>query len=220
MKSSQEFLGAALAAAVLGCSAATVPAFAATNLITDGDFSPASAYQYGVWGLYSSVNGWTNNGDDVEVGLNSTYGLPCDGAICTNLEVNADQFGDVSQLVTLTPGDKYNFTFDYGGRPGGGVQELDVMVDGTVLNPSSLLTGSYGIWTGEHYVFTATALSETIEFKSLDTSAMGGLPSYGNEITNVSVAAVPEPATWALMLAGFGAMGVALRSRRRIASAA
>jgi hypothetical protein len=38
-------------------------------------------------------------------------------------------------------------------------------------------------------------------------------------ITNFSIqlatAAVPEPATWAMMMLGFGAMGAALRSRRK-----
>ena len=29
--------------------------------------------------------------------------------------------------------------------------------------------------------------------------------------------AVPEPATWALMIVGFGAIGASLRSRRRVA---
>jgi hypothetical protein len=35
---------------------------------------------------------------------------------------------------------------------------------------------------------------------------------------SVSFAAVPEPATWAIMLMGFGGLGMALRSRRRAAS--
>ena len=34
------------------------------------------------------------------------------------------------------------------------------------------------------------------------------------------VDAVPEPATWAMLLVGFGAMGVAIRSRRKVATAA
>lgn len=42
----------------------------------------------------------------------------------------------------------------------------------------------------------------------------------GNQIIgNVVPAAVPEPATWALMLVGFGGIGAALRSRRRAATA-
>ena len=43
------------------------------------------------------------------------------------------------------------------------------------------------------------------------------LASSGNsfEIDNLAVAPVPEPATWGLMLAGFGMVGAGLRSRRR-----
>ena len=37
----------------------------------------------------------------------------------------------------------------------------------------------------------------------------------GGEIRGFLVAGVPEPGTWALMLAGFGLAGTALRSRRR-----
>jgi len=42
------------------------------------------------------------------------------------------------------------------------------------------------------------------------------LDGYGDfiEITSGQAVAVPEPATWALMLAGFGGLGAALRRRR------
>jgi hypothetical protein len=34
-------------------------------------------------------------------------------------------------------------------------------------------------------------------------------------VGGVSVSAVPEPATWGVMLVGFGGLGVAMRSSRR-----
>jgi hypothetical protein len=39
------------------------------------------------------------------------------------------------------------------------------------------------------------------------------------EVDNAAVAAVPEPATWAMMIMGFGAAGALLRQRRRVAGA-
>jgi hypothetical protein len=35
------------------------------------------------------------------------------------------------------------------------------------------------------------------------------------EVDNIAISAVPEPTTWAMMLAGFGMVGFGLRSRRR-----
>ena len=42
-----------------------------------------------------------------------------------------------------------------------------------------------------------------------------GAGSLGGSITIRQAAAVPEPATWAMMLVGFGAVGFAMRRRRR-----
>ena len=35
------------------------------------------------------------------------------------------------------------------------------------------------------------------------------------EVDNLAINAVPEPATWAMMLLGFGAVGFAMRRRRQ-----
>jgi hypothetical protein len=45
-----------------------------------------------------------------------------------------------------------------------------------------------------------------------DTLQNGG--SFAGTVT-ILTAAVPEPATWAMMLLGFGAIGLSMRKRRR-----
>lgn len=39
---------------------------------------------------------------------------------------------------------------------------------------------------------------------------------YGTSLENTNFGAVPEPGTWAMMLLGFGGIGVAMRRRRRL----
>ena len=49
----------------------------------------------------------------------------------------------------------------------------------------------------------------------------GGLYSYGGNISFAKLqASVPEPASWALMILGFGGLGGALRTKRRAAALA
>ena len=63
----------------------------------------------------------------------------------------------------------------------------------------------------------------TLTFTGADRWNVTGLQfsSTGNAFefdnVNVTTAGVPEPASWALMLGGFGAIGSALRSRRKAA---
>ena len=48
-----------------------------------------------------------------------------------------------------------------------------------------------------------------------DSGYQSGLAFAGITINNAPIGSVPEPGTWALMILGFGAVGQALRSRRR-----
>ena len=57
------------------------------------------------------------------------------------------------------------------------------------------------------YLFNAGA--------GLDTFTLNFNASSNVRLYSTGVSAVPEPATWGMMLLGFGAMGVSLRRRRR-----
>lgn len=76
--------------------------------------------------------------------------------------------------------------------------------------------------------FSFSGISFSITY--VDNSTGGDFPlttrvtpsflSFPIETVTISESAVPEPATWAVMILGFGAVGSALRTRRRFATAA
>jgi hypothetical protein len=66
--------------------------------------------------------------------------------------------------------------------------------------------------------FTATGPTEVLSFFA--NGGPSGVPPFAL-LDGVSMMAVPEPSTWAMMLIGFGGLGVdAFRSRRKAAAAA
>src|SRR5207237_5757516 len=59
------------------------------------------------------------------------------------------------------------------------------------------------------YDFVATNTMQQIQFTSQENNA------FGPVLDNVSISLVPEPATWGLMIAGFGLVGGMARRRAR-----
>ena len=60
---------------------------------------------------------------------------------------------------------------------------------------------------------TAVEITGLTSFTSLTfTDSVSNQPAFEFDIGQ---AAVPEPATWAMMLVGFGGMGAAIRAKRR-----
>lgn len=83
----------------------------------------------------------------------------------------------------------------------------------TLLGWGNLYSGSAfvsGLSIGAGSGFGA-GFSANVDNLAFTTDA--GTTRYN--FASASVAAVPEPATWAMMLMGFGAMGISLRRRRR-----
>jgi hypothetical protein len=80
----------------------------------------------------------------------------------------------------------------------------DISLSGSTADYSSLITASNGL-------FTTTNTADVALYGS--SATVGGSGSYDN--LQVTAATTPEPSTYALLLAGVGALGVCLRLRRR-----
>ncbi len=134
--------------------------------------------------------------------------------------------GAVSQTISgLTAGDKYVVSFDYAGAQqqgfsGATTEGWQVSLGSQTQETALLSNVSQGFtgWKADSLTFTATSASEVLSFLAEGTGG-SGLPPFAL-LDGVSISSgVPEPATWAMMLVGFGALGTAIRSRRKQALA-
>ena len=125
----------------------------------------------------------------------------------------------VKQTINgLTAGHSYNVEFDHAagqqhGFTGATTEAWRVSLGTQNFTTVPQLTASHGFspWLHQKFVFTATSASAVLEFFAVGTPA--GVPPI-SFLDNVTLTAVPEPATWALMLGGFAMVGFAARRRR------
>ncbi|WP_174274294.1 PEPxxWA-CTERM sorting domain-containing protein [Sphingomonas bacterium] len=127
--------------------------------------------------------------------------------------------GVLSQTVSTLAGVTYAFSFDYGVTSGGSQSIVASVIDAlgqTQLASQMFSSTSTGIQL-RTFNFTATSSSTTLRFADVGSN---NSISQDGAIDNVALtaAAVPEPASWAMMVAGFGAVGSAMRSRRKPAA--
>ena len=155
----------------------------------------------------------------------------CGGAFMV-LDGDPVASGPFSQTVNgLVIGNFYRLTFDWAAgelqdRTGYTTEQLHVFLgadeqstgDNLNTTPNPANPGSISGWQQVNFVFKATATTEVLKFLS-DGAPSNNLPPVAF-LDGVSLSMVPEPASWGLMLLGFGGLGAALRRRRALAAAA
>lgn len=202
---------------------------AAVNLITNGSFENASVNPGGGFtslaGPSNAITGWKVGGAGVD--YIGGYWQAQDGVRSIDLSGSTlkqgSYAGSVSQSFATVTGHLYQVDFWMAGNPDGGPSLKTVLTSATdngVNGISQLYANDFTVtgantranmgWEKKTFRFVATGDPTTLNFQSAVNTA------FGAALDNVSVTAVPEPAVWGMMIAGFGVVGFSSRRRRSI----
>ena len=201
----------AVAAAALTLTLAT--GAHANNIVADGSFvEGASVGGYQGYAGGSDLGAWKVTGDSVDL-IGGYWQKTPTGSF--TIDLAGTNAGGLSQGLHLDAGD-YQVSFWLAGNPDGGsaTKTVDVSVAGVSQSFSFLTTGhneSNMGFTLETLSFSlATGMDTTLSFSNAEADT-----PWGAAIGGVSLVAVPEPGSMALLLAGLGLFGVMAKRRVR-----
>jgi hypothetical protein len=205
--------------AVSAIALASVGAQASTNLIQNGSFED-NLISSGSWDiLYNGqLFDWATGKYGVEL-RNDVAGGAQQGDNFVELDTTKNSW--MSQTVNISAAGSYLLSFWYNSRPDNGNRPANTDKlswsfagqDGEVMK--SYKVDNSSTWSEFTRTFTFNSPTTLI----LKFSAKGASDSYGGSLDNVSLtrmaAPVPEPETYAMMLAGLGLMATIARRRRQ-----
>ena len=223
--------------------------FAATCLVLSGTAQAATLYASdfaadngGVGALnYTGLSGLTVTGNVDLVEPSNPYGISTPMAV-VDLDGTTGPGRVTSNSFAYHPGEKVTLTFVLGGAQRGSAS--DEFEAGFNYTPAATLSdyalgGTYGtvdlgnIFGTTGAITTSSSISGDAPFStyslSFTASNAGSFTAFvgttsadniGPLLSGITLAdAVPEPASWALMVAGFGLVGVAARRRSNVFTA-
>lgn len=182
----------------------------AANLVANGSFEADSQ---SAWGIHANLTAWTGGKNGIEL-RNNVVGAAQDGV--NFVELDTTKNSKIVQKIGITSAGAYELSFWYQARPDNGSRNSNTDAlgwsfagyNGTVLKDWK--TAGATDWQQFKQTFTITQVGK----KTLSFTAFGKSDGYGGSIDNVSVSAVPEPETFAMLLAGLGLMGTIARRRK------
>lgn len=187
-------------------------------------YAPGTIDKIGTKGQYGDNYMWGPN----NMVANGLTGISPTGGNLIAFD-GAYQVKPLQQIITgLTVGKTYLVGFDYGfaqqyGFNGATIQNWSVSFGGQTQTTANYNLPNHGFsgWFQASYNFVANNATETLSFL-----AYGNLPVPpfalldGVTFTPDTVGGVPEPDSWAMLLVGFGFLGIAARRRRQVTSVA
>jgi choice-of-anchor C domain-containing protein len=201
-----------LATTILALLIAGVPtAEAGASVVINGSFEqgPASVGNFVTFGTGSTaITGWTVTQGSID--LIGRYWNHSDGA--RSLDLSGNQAGTIAQMIPTIAGMRYTVSFDISSNPDRSYAKSMLVGFGSATPVAITLSGPVQRplrWTSHVLDFIASGPSTQLSFRST-TSGPSGMA-----LDNVAVVAnpVPEPASWAMMIAGFGLVGAMMRRR-------
>lgn len=196
---------------ILGLSCAAVAFAVSTPANATAFFNDFESTTYSGSGyvILPSYEGWTtSSGPGIEVQYGNVAGLAYSGRNLVELDSNSN-----SNMSRAIDAGSYTLSFYYSDRPGvpAGSNGIDVLLNG--ISFFSVAGGNGGggtAWSLKTVSFVAAPGPNVLTFAALGTS-----DSLGGYLDDINLTgAIPEPATWAMMMLGFGAIGSAMRRRK------
>jgi len=212
-----------------------IKSIALATVLAAGGTTAASAAIVANGSFEDGLNGWTvenlsgtTPGQGITVittgGTNSTgYGdnVPNYDGTHAAYFVDDNAVQSIWQKVSLVSGTEYTLNFAlFGTESGAGNQFGFAFTDSVVRNIFDIPTidllfdddVSVGAWQDYSYTFTANRTADYV----LNFAFLSG-PTPAKDVlldgVSITTAPVPEPATWAMMIAGLGMVGFAMRRR-------
>lgn len=203
----------AVAAAGISLAMGSSPGWAATTIINFEEFvpdninGPMAANRYSYLGVtFSGTDDgstWAGigNGDPGGWSLQGTNGS-------TFMGFNGGSYSLKLNFASLLS----QFTLDAarsGGSSSGTGITISAFLNGSLISTNTAVFGDINRWS------TLTLAGSFDEVRITGTGTEFRPFGVDNVVFSDSVAAVPEPATWAMILLGFGFIGGAMRSAKR-----
>ncbi len=211
---------------VVGLLAISVSSTAHANLAVNGSFEDSSfgspgGYTLGLVG--NAVPGWYIPSSDGTYpwGLtNGAFGAftPYGNQFFVLGEANTGVEYTIQQTLTgLTAGLTYNLSFAIASEAGCCSQAEVSYLSGSSTAPQNFFATNSGQWwtdwSTQNTSFVADSSTVIFQFKNVNPTSAG----LDLGLDNVVITAVPEPETYAMLLAGLGLLGFMARRRKESA---